>query len=332
LNEKNRLFIILVVIFPLLVSFKNGFDSRSDYSFYTSPEGILISSNTKSWNEKKLRSLYDELVKNKYGEEIHSLEEIHVFGEPLGTTHTKGSYNSITHTISLFHASKYTKISDYTETLSHEYGHHFAYTHFPAHHFPFSNWIRIRDIDSYTIRWDAFWNYRENHHPLYPQEIFADDYVLLYGPKKITAVEDIYSNEAFYLRTEHENQKISNALENEELHAFLANKTGILVDKERLLKKPIFEAYLDSLLTFQVSAKKNVAYRLNLTVYHSSDHQENYEFYMITNNDEDSQLAFPLNNHKLVNIADAKSITFNVDVVDLSTSFGLHSDTWTLHL
>ncbi|MEH7387011.1 hypothetical protein V7147_16605, partial [Bacillus sp. JJ1521] len=111
------------------------------------------------------------------------------------------------------------------------------------------------------IHWNAFLNYSISEHEWHPQEIFADDYVLLYGATDETDREDVYTNEGFYMRTQHENQKLDNVLDNKELHHFLEQETGVKIDANRKLKTPEISDITGESLTFSVEKKTDVAYR-----------------------------------------------------------------------
>ncbi|PMC39144.1 hypothetical protein CJ195_04180 [Bacillus sp. UMB0899] len=316
-------FIILLLSFPLLVSFETI--DNQPLASYISPEGIYFTSYTPSWDEKKLKDLYKELLLNKHGEEITELNEIRILGGTHSSTNTKGSYHSLNQTIVLYQGATFDKPLDYRETLSHEYGHHFAYYYFPTHHLPFSKWQRIRGIDVTDMRWDAFWNYDEQFHAIYPQEIIADDYVLLYGATSELDSDEIVSNEAFYLRTQHENQEIPNVLENKKLHSFLEEETGIPIDLSRTLDSPKFIEWNDQDIIFSVSSRENVAYRLNLELFDYQSGKQLVELYEITS-EETTKLSFSLNEEDIHNISDYEYAIISIDVVDLTTSIGFETD------
>ncbi|HZH59699.1 MAG TPA: hypothetical protein VEY70_09000 [Metabacillus sp.] len=319
-----QIFIILLLSFPLLVSFKTAdVDSRSFASFQ-SPEGIYFKSYTSSWDEEKLKELYEELLLNKHGRELSELNEVRILGGTHSHSNTKGSYHSLTKTIVLYRGNQYENPIEYRETLSNEYGHHFAYHYFPSHHFPFSEWQRIRGIEVSDMRWDAFWNYDERYHAIYPQEIIADDYVLLYGATSQLDSDGVYSNEIFYLRTQHENQEIPNVLENKKLHAFFEKETGIPIDSSRTLESPKLVKWNNQTIRFSVPSRENIAYRLNLELIDHQNEKQSFELYEITSH-ETNQLIFSLQDHDIKNISDYDHAIISIDVVDLTTSIGFET-------
>ena len=322
-------FIILLLSLPILVSFTSG-STVGAYSSFLSPEGIQFVSYSHEWDEHKLIDLYKELKQNKYGEEINMLQEIRVVAGNHSSGDTKGSYHPISKTIVLYQGDKYREPDDYRETLSHEYGHHFAYYYFPSHHLPFSKWRKLRGINIAQLRWDAFWNYEEKNHSFYPQEIIADDYVLLYGATNYVNPKDVYSNEAFYLRTQHENQQLPNVLENKELLAYLEEKSGVAIDKERLIQTPFFTNIEDDKISFSVSEKTNIAYRLNIELFSPSSELQTVELYKITDND-DNEIEFSLDDVGLGRFSDFESAIISIDVVDLTTSIGFETKETTLN-
>lgn len=329
LKKFRGLFIILLLSLPILFSFTTG-GTVGAYSTFLSPEGIHFVSYSHEWDEHKLIDLYKELKQNKYGEEINMLQEIRVEAGNHSSGDTKGSYHPVSKTIVLYQGDKYREPDDYRETLSHEYGHHFAYYYFPSHHLPFSKWQKLRGINIAQMRWDAFWNYEENNHSFYPQEIMADDYVLLYGATNNVNPKDVYSNEAFYLRTQHENQHFPNVLENKELLAYLEEESGVTIDKSRLVQTPSFSNIENDKISFSVTEKPNIAYRLNIELFNSSNEQQMLELYAITDN-EDNEIDFSLNDVGLGHFSDYESAIISIDVVDLTTSIGFETKETTLN-
>ncbi|WP_078548808.1 hypothetical protein [Litchfieldia alkalitelluris] len=325
---------ILLLFIPFLLSFNPISYDSSYYAKYTSPEGIQFLSYTENWNQSKLEGLYMELIKNKHGEEIHLLKEIRVRGgghasNPLIT----GQYFSLTNSITLFNGDTFLEPAEFSGTLSHEYGHHFTYHHLKEHHFPFSSWSKLRGLDHDSIRWDAFWNYTASGHMWYPQEIAADDYVLLYGATKEVQLKDVYSNEAFYRKTIHDNQKLKNVLENKELQRYLEEVTNISVEEDRYFISPTLNAINENTVNFNITPKKNMAYRLNATIH--LDEQEYFqEVLTITNNDSLNIISFSFA-EILKDLPDSQfveKIEMNIDVLDLKTSIGLQTETHVIEL
>ncbi|WP_449540318.1 hypothetical protein [Ferdinandcohnia sp. Marseille-Q9671] len=316
-NGKLLFFLFLFCSLPILASLDPITYDSSYHAKYESPEGIQFLSYSETWNEQQLEDLYQELLKNKHGDEINLLQEIRVMGgESTSHPNITGIYQPLLNSITLYKGNQYTEASDYRDTLSHEYGHHFAYHYFPSHHFPFSKWAELRGLDDMPVRWNSFFNYSISDHKWHPQEIFAEDYVLLYGATNEVTPHDVTSNEAFYMRTQHENQELQNVLGNEKLHAFLEHETGVKIDEERKLHTPKLDRVTDEGLTFSISKKKDVAYRLNLSNYED----ENMELFEITD-DASGSITFLLDDVELSEIS-----LISVDVVDLNTSIGYVTD------
>ena len=327
-------FIIVLILLPFLLSFDSSYH-RGYFASYQSPEGIHFFSYSKEWDEKDLMALYQELIKNKHGKEFKLLQKVSVIGHSQATSLTKGSYHAVTNSITLYQGDKYTDPVAYRETLSHEYGHHFAYHYFPSHHFPNSDWQSIRGLNESKLRWDAFWNYNESNHEFYPQEIFADDYVLLYGAVNEINANDVFTNEAFYMRTQHENQQLPNVLENQKLRLFLEEGSGLKIDKDRFLQSPKLSDWSDDKLSFKISAKAHVAYRLNLMFHNledSTNDGEELEIYEITMNETTDLLHFSLDKIDPDILFEYAYVTANIDVVDLSTSLGFETEEITLNI
>ncbi|MDF0725610.1 hypothetical protein PY093_02635 [Cytobacillus sp. S13-E01] len=320
--KKRLLLLSIIICLPLLVSLDPIIYDSTYYANYKSPEGIQFISYTDEWNEKKLQKLYEELIQNKHGEEIKFLQEVKVVGEGLGDYpsedyDTKGQYHALTNTITLYHGDKYTEPEMYRETLAHEYGHHFTYYYFPSHHFPFSKWSKLRGLDVASIRWDAFVNYSTNQYGSYPQEIIADDYVLLYGSTRKVEVKDVLTNEAFYTMIQHDNQQLTNVLELSKLHSYFEEKTGLTIDKRRLLATPTLKGINNNTLSFSVINRANVAFRLNVKMYNDDKLLTEETITAITTNDSDGEVTFTLRD---LDFAD--TIEGSISVLDLNTSIG----------
>lgn len=326
--KKLLVLLSISVSLPFLVSLDSSQSSMTK-STYKSPEGILFVSKSIQWDQTDLQALYLELKKNKHGEEFNSLNKVVVQGEEAQNL-SPAKYNPFTKTITLYRGNNITNPSSYRETLSHEYGHHFSYYYFKAHHFPFSKWSRLRGLNNKPIRWDAFWNYslEKDSHKWYPQEILADDYVLLYGATKNVEEEDIYSNEAYYLRTEHENQELLNILEEKQLQTYLEEETGLKIDEDRIIETPVFQQYRNGSLIFKVSEKARVAYRLNLSLYFQTNERKMdvdsfHELYVITTKNSNGKIEFAIED-----VIEEKKmygdlfLKASIDLIDLDTNLG----------
>lgn len=309
MRKKVLIFLLLLCSLPVLLSLDPIMYDSSFFAKYESPEGILFLSYSQNWNEVKLADLYKELIKNKHGDEINLLQEVRVMEGPSPSNRMiTGIYHPFISSITLYKGNEYNSAREYRDTLSHEYGHHFAYYYFPSHHFPFSKWAKLRGLHDFPVNWNSFLNYSVSAHEWYPQEIFADDYVLLYGPADEADPDDVYTNEGFYMRTEHENQNLENILGNDDLLNFIEKQTGIKIDKDRKLKTPVLSSVSDNSLSFSVEKKEDVAYRLNL---------EDYEYYKISQ-DQSGLITFS-------NIDLPENAVVSLDVLDLNTSIGFRS-------
>ncbi|MEH7223523.1 hypothetical protein V7112_06855 [Bacillus sp. JJ1566] len=316
MGKKIIVFLLLLCNLPILLSLDPTTYDPSYYSKYESPEGILFLSYSENWNKPQLEDLYRELIKNKHGEEINLLQEVRVMaGSSPSNNMITGIYHPFISSITLYKGNEHSTAREYRDTLSHEYGHHFTYYYFPSHHFPFSKWAKLRGLDHMPINWNSFLNYSISAHEWHPQEIFADDYVVLYGAVDKSERDDVYTNEAFYKRTQHENQKLDNVLGNEELQQFIERETGIKIDSNRKLKTPELTTITDESLTFSVEKKKDIAYRLNLG---------DYELYEITE-DQSGLITFS-------DIIFPENAVVSLDILDLNTSIGYRIEDIRLHL
>ncbi|RSK27223.1 hypothetical protein EJF36_10205 [Bacillus sp. HMF5848] len=255
-------FMSILVVLPILASFDEIISEQNYYAIFRSPEGIVFASYVEQWDESMLKELYSILKKNKHGEEILLLQEVTVKGE---NNQAYGVYNALKSTITLFNGHKITNPLQYRDTLAHEYGHHFAYYYFKNHHLPNSEYVKLRGLKNTAVRFDAFWNYKNRNHMWYVQEIMADDYVLLYGATESLNLEDVYNNEAFYIKSSHENKYIANVLENEKLHQYFEDRTGLTVESSRTTKIPVLKHISQDGLIFSITSKPHsVAYKIIL--------------------------------------------------------------------
>lgn len=332
---KFSLLICCFFTLPILLSLDPITLNSSYYAKYESPEGIQFLSYTENWDEFNLEELYKELMKNKHGDEIQLLQEVRIIGGSAPTdSRITGNYHPFLNSITLYNGNSITDPSSYSDTLAHEYGHHFAYYYFPSHHFSFSKWAELRGLEEYPVRWDSFWNYSLTAHQWHPQEIFAEDYVLLYGAANDTLeVSDIYnSNEAFYLRTQHENQNIPNVLGNDTLHQFLERETGVQIDEARKLETPGLIDITDTDLVFSITDKANVAYRLNLTFYHNNEEIDFNELKTVTTDYTRNTISFNLDEVFTSIPFNTNSVSASIDVIDLNTTFGFSSNEVTIKI
>ncbi|MGP1907642.1 hypothetical protein ACTSEZ_05685 [Metabacillus sp. JX24] len=317
--------LLLLFSLPFLVSLDPlVYDTRYQAS-YQSPEGIMFLSYSDEWDEENLKELYKELIQNKHGKEISLLQEVRIQGDSLNGSATKGRFHALTDTITLYKGDTYTNVSSYRDTLSHEYGHHFAYHYIKSHHFPFSEWSKLRGLEDAPVLWDAFWNYSDGNHMWYPQEIMADDYVLLYGSGRKTSKNDLLSsNEPFYQMTQHENKDLPNVLENKELIDYLEKETGVTPDRGRILTEPQLKKVQKDKITFAASDQSQVAIKADITYFQDGVELASDEKLFITSKGAET-FNIPLND-----AASSLEVTFKI--LDLQTSAGFETPPEKFHV
>ena len=195
---------------------KNSKDTTTASKF-VSPEGIEFISRSKQWDSKNLELLYQELLRNKHGEELYYLSSVVVYpqaDENAAATHKNSSrvysvpvahtilpedfeinYSHRSGQISLYDGDRITTPEGMADSLSHEYGHHYTRYHMLKsydHTLYDTEYAKLRglnDENSYTFDDgdDSF--YYDNHHK-YLLEIAAEDYVTLMGSPTTRAVTD----------------------------------------------------------------------------------------------------------------------------------------------
>jgi len=214
------------------VSANENEDYRDALSTYKTPEGINIVSYSASWNENGLILLYEELLKNKHGQEIETLQSIILYAEPseniLGM-HTprqtisiieftfgalsNGLHFSITRSVSvieIYNANEHSTIESVSRTLSHEYGHLYTFYYFftsseggTSRSLVNTRYAELRkseDYDLIPLLWLEKDEYmREYYRVLF--EVAAEDYVQIMGSpttRQVTDFPDV--NEQLYGR------------------------------------------------------------------------------------------------------------------------------------
>ena len=183
-------------------------EEKKDKAIYTAPNGLVIRTLSEEWNGK-LSSVYDELLKNTHGDEIDYIKEINLLsGAPddgtLGDYQEKSSvlktaivfnplisssYKVITRKdygcINIYKMDEYKELKDFARTLSHEYGHHFAFQHIftdenedreDSYYYDLRGLSEYPDAKEYT----DYQEYLEMH-AWDIDEIAAEDYVQLLG-------------------------------------------------------------------------------------------------------------------------------------------------------
>ena len=189
---------------------------------YQAPEGFLMLSHSNAWNEAKLQTLYEELKKNKHGEEMDYLFEVVVYPQEddraLATHRSVDRsvkwvvpipafsemtfvFNSTFGVISLYGGDVSTTVESMAASLSHEYGHHYTFYHMFRDYddttisgreaLTDSEYAKIRNLPSDKVKtaMDDRDFYYENHH-WYLVEVAAEDYVLLMGSPTVKQAVD----------------------------------------------------------------------------------------------------------------------------------------------
>ena len=174
---------------------------------YYAPEGIIFSSHSEAWDEAGLELLYAELLQNRHGDEIETLQEVVVRAEgdlqwaAQRTPQTSSqlleldfgalpqdfqvSFVRDVSVIELYGGDQYTTVESMAPSLSHEYGH--LYTHYYL--FDFTNlslgdtrYAELRESEENGLIASSIpgADYAdENHRYLF--EVAAEDYVQLMG-------------------------------------------------------------------------------------------------------------------------------------------------------
>lgn len=194
---------------------------------YLTPLGFTIVSYSTKWTGEKLVEIYDELLRNKHGEEIKYISKVvvHPGRSELGTedsivagAHTtktedytvffdlpgivppslKYNLSSTLSVIELYNMDSFDTVNEAARTISHEYGHHYTMHYFMQNDNAVkrSDYFQFRDFAAYDqqIFFDDSDEYFQNHQwSIY--EIAAEDYVQLLGSpnaKQTKHYMDIY--------------------------------------------------------------------------------------------------------------------------------------------
>jgi hypothetical protein len=161
---------------------------------YQSDTGVLFKSYSPKWNSvQQLKSLEEELLDNKHGEELSYLGEVIIFpdypaGERvLGQYYAQYEINNMNYSkdrkIHIYGGNDYPTIEEVSYVLSHEYGHHFSYFQLIQNEkvLP-ENWLtsdyaqsrELSEIDEVHSSVNGSYEYSM-------AEIMAEDYVQLFG-------------------------------------------------------------------------------------------------------------------------------------------------------
>ena len=179
---------------------------------YYLPNGLTIRSYSSVWQHSKLQDVYKELLKNTHGVEFDYLKEIVLRSGSSGDGEFSGDYHEESRSmtaavvfnpiidskyikftsmdfgyINLYNMDDFTDVKEFARTLSHEYGHHYAYQHI----FTDENddreesyYYDLRGLSEYpeALEYLDYNKYLEMH-AWDIDEIAAEDYVQLLGSK-----------------------------------------------------------------------------------------------------------------------------------------------------
>ena len=175
---------------------------------YLSPEEIRFVSCSEEWDEDKLRELYEELLRNRHGEELNTLERVTVYAEedefaaathqntvqtvpvslrfPLLPEESIFSFYVEGGQISLYNGDRKTSVAEMAGELSHEYGHHYTLTYLlpggGSNMDFYRSYAQLRGLNAENayVRASSAEDYYA-HHARFLVEIAAEDYVVLMG-------------------------------------------------------------------------------------------------------------------------------------------------------
>lgn len=209
--------------------------AADEFASYTSPEGIKFKTQSQNWNEESLKQLYSFLLRNKHGEELKALRNVTVMkgactwagdeGDAAGVYYAPGDielcYGDINTLTSVDDSFRIQSV------LCHEYGHHFTYYYLrkirmsPDNISSTSEWAKVRQIDYQP---SVGWNQKKVKHAWAPEEIMAEDYILLFGSTDLIMKYGVRE----------ENQEILNAAYIPELGKYWEDLSGV---KSNVLSK-----------------------------------------------------------------------------------------------
>lgn len=194
INLIKRCAIFLVLFFLIFLNTKVVY-AQQTYGTYTSPDGFKVVSYTSAWSDTaKLKSVYDELLRNAHGEELKLLRRINIYPGPDPSGEVAGRWYgqwqiksgvpvlSPNRYIDIYDGSRLTEISDIARTLSHEYGHHFTYYYyFKKERRSWDNWKSSGLAAARNLKYNSKVGFNNVAHKWLIQEIAAEDYVQLFG-------------------------------------------------------------------------------------------------------------------------------------------------------
>ena len=189
---------------------------------YVTPLGFSIVSQSEEWTGQKLVDVYEELLKNKHGDEIMYISKIIIYPGPsdigltdsnVAGTHSQErseyhvffdlpaflpqtmeyAFKSNLSVIELYNMDEYDGVSQAAQTISHEYGHHYTMFYFMQSDEATmaSEYYSLRGFEGYDhpVFFDTVDEYYANHAwSIY--EIAAEDYVQLMGSNTSRKTEE----------------------------------------------------------------------------------------------------------------------------------------------
>jgi len=276
----NKIISIFAFFMVFLFSFGTAKSDEDYHAKFISKEGITFTSYHENWDEDKLKSLYFLLKQNKHGKEFNELKRVDVKPgtESFKDVTAAANYRPFYKAITLFNAENTYFPSEYAHSLSHEYGHHFFFSYLKNQRDESSGWAEVRGVSNFPVQWRKTSD--EYSHQWLPQEILAEDYVLLYGALRGVNTEKIKKlnqGQIFWNNlldvTYHENPYIPYAGSKKEYIELLERISGVKIDDSRKFTTPIlkevkmeghgFQAYYP-VFTFSADDNQDLLYQFEL--------------------------------------------------------------------
>lgn len=197
-----------------------------EYSVYNTPLGFPIISYSENWTDDKLIDVYDELLKNKHGNELGYITKIELYPDNAGYSLTMDAagdrtdgevfdkyvyvdvpalippklwYDTdlVVSEITLYYMENYDDASEVAAVLAHEYGHHYTMFYFMQDDEAVreSEYYTLRDADSFGH--EVFFNTAQFYYENYMWDIYeiaANDYVQLMGSPNARQTKEYMDN------------------------------------------------------------------------------------------------------------------------------------------
>ena len=189
--------ILILTLSLLIAGLQSGFVyAAGETAVYTAPDGFKVVSYSWAWSDqRKLKSVYEELLKNTHGEEFKLLnkiilrpgrdsDDLTAAGRWYGVWKTeKGQPRLVGNRyIEIFNTDKLTNVESIARTLAHEYGHHFTYYYyFKKEKKLWEHWRATFLAEARGLKTNPRVGALGVDHKWLIQEIAAEDYVQLFG-------------------------------------------------------------------------------------------------------------------------------------------------------